>query len=206
VDISDVIRSRRRKLGLSQAELAKAAGVSLRQLARYEAGEQQPVLSAAVALADALDISLAQLAGKSSHGIDLSGHWWASWQTYREGEEYVSCQEVRIDLVDDNLYSVDATTRGLTVEEGGYLWRGELRLWDNEILLGWYTAADGAVRSKGTMYFVVHAHGIHLLGRWVGLSYDGKIVTGWAAMAHDPDETRGLIDTLKESGGKGLPL
>ena len=180
--------------------------MSVRQLARYEAGEQQPVLSVAVALAEALDISLAQLAGKTSTGIDLTGRWWASWQTYREGEEYVSLQEVRIDLADDNLYQVTATTRGLSVEEGGYLWRGELRLWDNEILMGWYAAADGAVRSKGTMYFVVHAHGIRLLGRWVGLSYDGKIVTGWAAMAHDPDETRGLIDTLKESDGKGLPL
>jgi transcriptional regulator with XRE-family HTH domain len=206
VDISDVIRSRRRALGLSQAEVAKAAGVSLRQFARYEAGEQQPVFSAAVALAEALHISLAQLAGKTSHGIDLSGDWWASWQTYREGEEYTSLQQVRIDLADDDLYQVDATTRGLAVEDGGYLWRGEMRLWDNEILLGWYTAADGAVRSKGTMYFVAHAHGIHLLGRWVGLSYDGKIVTGWAAMAHDSDEPRGLIDTLKASDGKGLPL
>lgn len=164
------------------------------------------MFSAAVALADALHISLAQLAGKTSHGIDLSGDGWASWQTYREGEEYTSLQQVRIDLADDDLYQVDATTRGLAVEEGGYLWRGEMRLWDNEILLGWYAAADGAVRSKGTMYFVVHAHGIHLLGRWVGLSYDRKIVTGWAAMAHDRDEPRGLIDTLKASDGKGLPL
>ena len=49
MDISEVIRARRTALGLSQAELAKAAGVSLRQLARYEAGDQQPVLSAAVA-------------------------------------------------------------------------------------------------------------------------------------------------------------
>jgi hypothetical protein len=45
-------------------------------------------------------------------------------------------------------------------EDGGYLWRGELRLWDNEILMGWYAANDGSVRSKGTMYFVMHPHGI----------------------------------------------
>ena len=30
---------------------------------------------------------------------------------------------------------------------------GELRLWDNEILMGWYAANEGSVRSKGTMYF-----------------------------------------------------
>jgi len=48
----------------ASAQLAEKTGISLRQLARYEAGEQQPVLSAAVALADALRISLAQLAGQ----------------------------------------------------------------------------------------------------------------------------------------------
>ena len=85
MDFSDVIRSRRAALGLSQAQLAERAGVSLRQLARYEAGEQQPVLSAAVTLADALGISLTQLAGQVSYDLDLSGDWWAGWQTWKDG-------------------------------------------------------------------------------------------------------------------------
>jgi hypothetical protein len=49
--------------------------------------------------------------------------------------------------------------------------------------MGWYAASDGSVRSKGTMYFVMHPHGIHATGRWVGLSYGGNIVTGWSSMA-----------------------
>src|SRR5215208_211525 len=85
MDISEIIRSRRAALGLSQAELAKKAGVSLRQLARYEAGDQQPVLSAAVALADALGISMDQLAGKVTYDLDLSGDWWCAWQTWKDG-------------------------------------------------------------------------------------------------------------------------
>jgi hypothetical protein len=59
-------------------------------------------------------------------------------------------------------------TRGLSVEEGGYHWSGELRLWDNEIVMGWYAANDGSIRSKGTMYFVVHPHGLSMSGRQVG--------------------------------------
>ena len=203
MDLSDVIRARRRELGLSQSELAKAAGVSVRQMARYEAGEQQPVFSAAVALAEALGISLSQLAGKSTHGIDLTGDWWAGWQTFRDGKEFIAVQRVHITQEDD-LLQVAATSRGLSDEDGGYLWRGELRLWDNELLMGWYAASDGAVRSKGTMYFVIHAHGIHLLGRWVGLSYDGKIITGWAAMAHDEDEPARLIEGLQQTHGIGV--
>jgi hypothetical protein len=41
--------------------------------------------------------------------------------------------------------------------------------------VGWYAASDGSVRSKGTMYFVMHPHGINMTGRWVGLSYDLKL-------------------------------
>ena len=96
------------------------------------------------------------------------------------------------------LIQIEATARGRPVEEGGYLWRGELRLWDNEILMGWYAANDGSVRSKGTMYFVLHPHGINATGRWVGLSYDGNIVTGWSSMARTEAEARELVGELKE--------
>ena len=176
--MSDVIRSRRRKLGLSQAELAKAAGVSVRQMARYEAGEQQPVLSAAVDLADALGISVGQLAGRMPRGVDLTGDWWSGWQTYRDGDRAPG-RAARARRPGRRLLEVAATADGLAKDEGGgYLWRGELRLWDNALLMGWYAAVDGGVRSKGTMYFVLSPHGLPALGRWVGLSYDGRSSPG----------------------------
>jgi hypothetical protein len=85
-------------------------------------------------------------------------------------------------------------------EEGGYLWEGELRLWDNEILMGWYVAIEGAVRSKGTMYFVIHQHGANMTGRWVGLGYDGPIVSVWGTIAKSTDEVLALMNQLKEKG------
>jgi hypothetical protein len=33
------------------------------------------------------------------------------------------------------------------------------------------------------MYFVLHPHGLNMSGRWVGLGYDDKIMTGWGSMA-----------------------
>lgn len=204
--MSDVIRSRRRKLGLSQAELAKRAGVSVRQMARYEAGEQQPVLSVAVDLADALGISVGQLAGRMPRGIDLTGDWWAGWQTFRDGTEHLAVQPVHLAQEDDQI-DIAATEHGLSAEEGGgYLWRGDLRLWDNALLMGWYAATDGGVRSKGAMYFVLSAHGLPALGRWVGLSHDGRIITGWAVIAQQRDDIPGLVAGLKDSDGQGPPL
>ncbi|MDQ7904827.1 helix-turn-helix transcriptional regulator [Phytohabitans sp. ZYX-F-186] len=197
--MAEVLRRRRTELGMSQADLAGAVGVDKRQIRRYEAGEQQPVLSVAVAIADALKISVGELAGIPSHQVDLTGEWWASWQTFKDRKEVITLQEVQF-RQQGELISVETITRGITVEEGGYHWRGELRLWDNEILMGWYAALDGGTRSKGTMYFVLHPHGQKMSGRWVGLSYDGKIITGWAAMAHSGDEATELIAGLKERG------
>jgi hypothetical protein len=39
------------------------------------------------------------------------------------------------------------------------------RLWDNEVLMDWYAANDGSIRPKGTMYFVLHPHGLNM--SWV---------------------------------------
>ena len=66
--------------------------------------------------------------------------------------------------------------------------------------MGWCAANDGSVRSKGTMYFVLHPHGISLSGRWVGLSYDGAIVTGWGGIGRGRDDARAIIDELKARG------
>ena len=98
------------------------------------------------------------------------------------------------------LIQVATVTRGIDVADGGYHWRGELRLWDNEILMGWYAANDQSVRSKGRTYFVLHPHGQQMQGRWVGLSYDGKIVTGYGGMARSEADARAVISALKATG------
>jgi len=199
MDISDVLRSRRAALGISQAELARLAGVSVRQLARYEAGEQQPVLSAAVALAEALDISLAQLAGQVTHDLDLSGDWWAAWQPSADGDAHIDTHPLEVHQRGE-LLQLDAD-RGRPVEEGTSRWRGELRLWDNDALIGWYRSTDAAVRSKGTIYLALHPDGTHAWGRWVGMSRDGAVVTGWGAMARTADHAGDIVRDLVDTGG-----
>ncbi|GAA5000772.1 helix-turn-helix domain-containing protein [Actinopolymorpha pittospori] len=195
MDMSQVLRGRRRELGLSQTQLAQATGVHMRQIRRYEAGEQQPLFPVAVAIAKALDISLAELAGMPTHRINLTGDWWASWQTSKDHQQVITAQEIRIDQQVELIHAV-TTTRGTSAEDG-HMWSGELRLWDNEILTGWYTAADGSVRSKGTVYIVLHAHGDSALGRWVGLSDDRQIMTGRVGLAKSEDDARGIIDQPK---------
>lgn len=199
MEMPEIIRQRRAELGLSQVELAERVGIDKRQIRRYENGETHPALPVAVEIAKALGITVDELAGRVVHRVDLSGEWWASWQTSKDGNEVITEQKVQMRQRGDSIV-VQTTTRGISVTDGGYHWNGELRLWDNEILMGWYAATDGSVRSKGTMYFVLHPHGQQMLGRWVGLSHDGQIMTGWAAMAREEHVAPQSIHGLKESG------
>lgn len=46
------LRRRRQELGLSQSGLSRAAGINVRQLARYEQGQNEPSLAPAYAHED----------------------------------------------------------------------------------------------------------------------------------------------------------
>jgi hypothetical protein len=144
------------------------------------------------------------VAGVLSHTIDLSGEWWASWQTFRDGVEKIATQQVECKQSSE-LIEVATTTHGLDIEEGGYHWSGELRLWDNEVLMGWYAANEGSIRSKGTMYFTIHPHGLHMAGRWVGLGYDNRIMTGWGSMAKTREAAEAVIERLNQ-GPEGINI
>lgn len=213
---ADVIRGYRQDAGLSIAEAAR----ELRNLApntlpgldsivrtwkRWEAGTRpsrayRPMLG--TLLAQQRTDAAAAAAVVAS--VDLSGEWWASWQTWRHGMERFSPQSVRIRQAGTDL-KWWAVTRGVPVDDGGYLWSGELRLWDNEILMGWYAAEDGSVRSKGSVYFRLHPHGQVMEGRWTGLSHDGPTVTGLGVMARAREETLAAMRRLvaEERGSSG---
>ena len=196
MEMNEVIRQRRSELGMSQGELATKVGVDRRQIRRYESGETQPTLSVAKTIARALGITVDELAGDETHRIDLTGDWWVCWQSWKDGVEVLNPHQVRISQRGDTA-EIIAVTRGTPLEGGGYMWHGEIRVWDNEVLMGWYIANEAAVRSKGTLYFKLHQHGINAVGRWVGLSYDGPIITGWSALARTEDDVIALMDQLR---------
>ncbi len=60
-EIGARVRRRREGMGLSQAALAKAAGLSQATVSRIEKGDSDPPVSTAVALCSALSMSLDEL-------------------------------------------------------------------------------------------------------------------------------------------------
>jgi transcriptional regulator with XRE-family HTH domain len=192
----EVIRARRQELRLSQAELAAAAGVHLRQIRRYETGEQQPVLAVAAKMATTLGITLDELAGLTGGRVRLEGSWWAAWEA---GDTVVShpvqltqqASAIRIEAVRS--------------EGPGSLWAGELQLWHDRVLTGHYAGADGSPRSKGTMFFVLDDEAERAQGLRAGLAYDGAIVSGRAALARERDAARAIVSRAGPSAPASPP-
>src|SRR4051794_5029389 len=139
-----MIRRRRTELGLSQAQLAGAAGIHPRQLRRYESDEQQPALAAAIRIAEALGASLDELAGLRT---GLEGTWWAAWQLAGGAVATLPLALRR---------------RGGAIELEALerrVWRGELLVWDDGLLTGWYDAAEGRGGARGGGGFWVRGGG-----------------------------------------------
>ena len=176
--LGDVIGRRCRELGLSQTALAERVGVHVRQIRRYERGEQQPVLGVAVRLAATLGVSLDELAGVAGPRLALDGEWWAARQMVLDGHDVVAALPLAL------------TQHGATITaeaRGAATWRGELRLWSGPVLTGWYAGRAPA----GTMFFVLREDEDDLSARaagsgWPPTGRSSPATPRWRARARRP--------------------
>lgn len=61
VFFAENLRRRRKELGLSQEELGARAKIQMADISRYESGSRDPRITTLARLADALDMSIADL-------------------------------------------------------------------------------------------------------------------------------------------------
>ncbi len=86
--IGDKIREQRRLKGLSQSELAKVLGVSVRSLIRYESGERTPNTELAGALSRALDIPIGELYGENDRFVAAAGELYGV-RGHRQARQFI---------------------------------------------------------------------------------------------------------------------
>jgi len=175
----DVIRRRCDELGLSQSALADHVGVHVRQIRRYERGEQQPVLGVAAKLAETLGVTLDELAGVGESPLD--GDWWSARQVEVDGRSLIATVPVTLRRRAPDVVAVEG--RG---------WRGELRVWEERTLTGWY----GGAGAPGTMFFVLDDERTLAHGRWVASAAGGAVTGGHAALARTREEAAAAIPRL----------
>ena len=49
-----------------------------------------------------------------------------------------------------------------------------------------------------SLYLALHPHGTHAWGRWVGMSYDGQVVSGWGSLARTEGKAHDVVQDLIE--------
>lgn len=125
--------------------------------------------------------------------IDLAGRWFNVNESTIKGERVVNGGWVTVRQARNRLF-LQNEIRSPENPDGGYLWRGELTIWDNQHLLGWYVAREPNVLSKGTFYYVLHATGTEMTGRWVGRSYDEGLISGNCCLARTESRAREISD------------
>jgi len=191
MSLADTIESRRLALGMSRPELAALVGVNERQIRRWEASEQEPTASSCAALARSLGLTLPELFGEIPIGLDMSGQWFAAWDTSRN----------TIRVVDR--HTITATHRGAIMTfaaDGDYLWSGDLRIVDGS-LMGTYLATEADRMFRGSLYFAMSLDRDAAIGRWSGLWADGLVGGGWGVLAREESRAGALLELVMSHEG-----
>lgn len=180
--IASTIAARRKQLGISASQVAASANIKLEEYQRYESGEEHPPLAVAAELSEALDISLAELAGKVPKALDFNGRWWAAWQGTGLDSSKVDRHNITMLRAGDTLL----------VDDG---WRGALQVFRNEVLLGWYRPPVGT-RSHQGVFLWFPTDGDYAYGRWTGINDNNSIGSGWCVIAREEAKANEVIERL----------
>lgn len=180
--IASRIVARRQQLGISASQIAASADIKLEEYQRYETGEEHPPLAVAAEIAEALDISLLELAGKIPKSMDFNGRWWAAWQGTGLNSSKVDRHNMTMLRAGDSIL----------VDDG---WRGVLQVFRNEVLLGWYRPPVGT-RSQQGVYLWFPTDGDYAYGRWTGINDNNSIGSGWCVIAREEAKANELIERL----------
>jgi transcriptional regulator with XRE-family HTH domain len=198
VPMSDLMTLRRQR-GWSQEALAARMQVDHTTVSKWERGLQVPPEPTQHRLAGIFDVPVVQLGfarGPVADGQspELAGTWHAIWQTRVEGEENINSEVVEARQGRRDTVVLENRERSPENPIGSFLWRAECRLYDGRYLMGAYVAREPNIRSKGTLYYVLHAWSTFMLGRWAGVSYDSEMATGLSVLARDAAVARARID------------
>ena len=89
MNLGDVIKTKRKELGLTQAQLAEALGISTQAVSKWERGAGYPDVSQIVPLARTLNISTDNLLDYKDRYKELNHTWLLASCKYEGGEESI---------------------------------------------------------------------------------------------------------------------
>lgn len=180
--------ARRLAIGMPRSALARHLGTNETQIKRWETATAPPA-DLLANIADGLNFSVAELLGLLPVGLDLSGVWYAVWQTTRDGLPIL------------NRHTLNARHSGEFVyldADGDYDWRADFRI-NGSSLGGSYAAVAEHRNERGQMNLTLNHHGgTAAIGHWAGAWADGIEGVGFGVIARDESRAERLMKKLME--------
>jgi hypothetical protein len=136
-----------------------------------------------------------KVSGKKRKKVNLTGTWYAAWQTRVEGKEVLNTEliEVKQKGTKITLFNKEKSPEN---KLGGYFWRGECRIYNNEQIIGYYLPVEDNIASKGSLYFTLNRVGNFMVGKWVGCNYDCVLIWGFGVIAKEREFARQKLEQL----------
>lgn len=89
---------------------------------------------------------------EDNDNIDVSGEWYAAWQTSVDGEELINTEHLQIKQKGKTIRMWN-TERSPENPKAGYLWDGQMQFLQGRNVMGWYFPRKGENNtSKGILY------------------------------------------------------
>jgi len=144
---------------------------------------------------------------KENDNINLSGEdWVAAWQTSVDGKEVLNTEQLVLKQKGGVIKMCNKTPSAEN-PKAGFKWYGQLRFYLGRDLMGNYFAEKAENNtSKGMLYFHYNSARKEFVGRWVGCSYDGPLLSGFGVIAKKKEKALALLQELLQGHPDKVPI
>ena len=144
---------------------------------------------------------------RQNNEIDLTGDdWVAAWQTSVDGQEVINTEEILIQQR-GGIVKIHNREKSPENPKGGYKWNGQLQFYQGRDLMGGYFSNEEEQNTnKGMMYFCYQSARKEFVGRWVGTSYDGPLLSGFAVISKSKEQSLGRLKELVTTHPDKVPI
>ncbi len=143
---------------------------------------------------------------EDNNHIDVSGEWYAAWQTSVDNELVINTEHLRLQQKGKTV-KISNTERSPENPKGGYFWDAQMQFFQGKNLMGWYFAKpEESNASKGMMYLSYLSPRKIFYGKWVGTAYDGDLVTGYVVISKDRAASKNKLEEFMQNHPQDIRL
>lgn len=143
---------------------------------------------------------------KDNDNIDVTGEWYAAWQTSVDGNQILNTEHIKIEQKGKTL-QIWNTEKSPENPKAGYLWEGQMQFFQGRNVMGWYfPKKEENNSSKGIIYMTFLSPRKLFYGKWVGTAYDGELVTGYVVIGKDRTTAKAYLEIFVTKHPQDLQL